>query len=123
MPADATTDHANADDDDVLTPSTPRERHPFSRRTFMRTGAIGAVAAGMISAIPGLSGLLGGASAAAPELSGVASEAETAAPGMSGPIIAHVTDAATGDLNLYFGEREVAWRDPVLVQHLLRAAR
>jgi hypothetical protein len=37
--------------------------------------------------------------------------------------VAHVTDAATGDLSIYVGEREVAFRDPVLVEHLLRAAR
>lgn len=98
-------------------------RSRVSRRVFLRTGTIGAAAAGLIGAVPGLSGLLAGASADAPTITGVASDAETVTPELSGPIVAHVTDAGAGDVSLYVGEREVAYRDPVLVRHLLRAAR
>jgi hypothetical protein len=70
-----------------------------------------------------LSGLLGGVSTEAPAVTGAATAAETVAPALSGPIVAHVTDAAAGELSIYVGEREMTFRDPVLVQHLLRAAR
>jgi hypothetical protein len=94
----------------------------LTRRSFLRTGSLGAVGVGLIGSVPGLSGLLGFASADAPGLSAAGSEADSVAPEVSGPIIAHVTDASAGEVSLYIGEREVAYRDPVLVQHLLRAA-
>jgi hypothetical protein len=100
----------------------------ITRRTVLRSGSIGAAAAGLLAAVPGLSGLIGGASSAAPELSGAASgeaagvaAADTSA--VTGPIVAHITDAATGDISLYVGEREIPYRDPALVAHLLHAAR
>ena len=81
---------------------------------------------GAISAVPGLSSLLGGASAAAPELSGAASGASATAgeaAAIDGPIVAHITDVASGDVSLYVGDRQINYRDVGLVEHLLRAAR
>ncbi len=98
-------------------------RKPFSRRTFLRTGTLGAAVVGALGAVPGLSGLLGGAAAEAPTMSEAAQGAEELAPEISGPIVAHVTDASAGEVSLYFAERQVSYRDPILVQHLLRAAR
>ncbi|MGH9060018.1 MAG: hypothetical protein ACRDZY_10960 [Acidimicrobiales bacterium] len=98
-------------------------RGPVSRRVFLRNGTLGATVLGMVASVPGLAGLLGGASSEAPAVTGAATDAEAAAPELSGPIVAHVTNAATGDVSLYVGEREIPYRDPTLVQHLLRAAR
>lgn len=119
MEPDATMPHAAAEAEGRT--EVP-ERSPFSRRAFLRTGTLGAITAGVIG-VPGLSGLLGEASTAAPEVTGTASEAETVVPAISGPIVAHVIDAASGDVSLYIGEREVVARDPLLVERLLRAAR
>jgi hypothetical protein len=98
-------------------------RKPFSRRSFLRNGTLGAAAVGVLGSMPGLSGLLGAASAETPAISEGAEDAQTALPEISGPIVAHVTDVSAGDVSLYIAERQVSYRDPILVQHLLRAAR
>jgi hypothetical protein len=96
----------------------------LSRRAVLRAGTIGAAAAG-VSAFPGM---LGGLGSSAPEVSGVASEAAgvdeaEAASVLDGPVVAHIRDVSTGDVSLFVGEREISYRDPALVQHLVRAAR
>ncbi len=101
----------------------PRIGNPLSRRSFLRNGTLGAATLGVIASVPGLSGLAGWASSEAPAASGAANGAESDLSELSGPIVAHVTDAATGDVSLYLGEREIAYRDPTLVQHLIRATR
>jgi hypothetical protein len=64
------------------------------------------------------------ASAGASEATGVASEAEAvSASALEGPIVAHIRDATSGDISLYVGEREIAYRDPALVQKLTHLAR
>jgi hypothetical protein len=64
------------------------------------------------------------ASAGASEATGVATEAEAvSASALEGPIVAHIRDAASGDISLYVGEREIAYRDPALVQKLTHLAR
>jgi hypothetical protein len=70
--------------------------------------------------VPGISGLLAGASAEAPAVAGTATDAETVAADVSGPLVAHVTDAAAGKVSIYIGESQVTFHDPVLVEHLLR---
>lgn len=77
----------------------------------------GAVAAEIVATAPGATSLLGEAQSAAPEVTGATKDTS----GVDGPVVAHITDAA-GDISLYAGEREIAYRDPALVQHLLRAA-
>ena len=52
----------------------------------------------------------------------VAGEAESAVPAIEGLIVAHIRDAATGEMSLYVGEREVVYKDLPLVQQLARAA-
>ena len=92
-------------------------RRGVSRRAFLQRGALGAAAVGAAASIPGLPALLQGLEGDAPAATGAVTEGESAV----GPIVAHVTDASTGEVSLYVGEREVAYRDPVLVRHLLRA--
>jgi hypothetical protein len=97
----------------------------MTRRAVLRAGTIGAAAVGAAGAFPGL---LGELSSAGPEVSGGASEATVAASeaeaaaALDGPIVAHIKDAATGEMSLYVGEREVAYRDPALVHRLIHAS-
>ncbi len=94
-----------------------------SRRTFLRTGTLGAAAAGLATAVPGFAGLFTAASADAPAVTGAAEDTEAVAPDVAGPIIAHVTDASTGELSVFVGNQEIVTRNPQLVQQLLRAGR
>lgn len=100
----------------------------MSRRAVLRAGTLGAASIGAVGAFPGLLGELTAAgpeaSAGASEATGVANEAEAvSASALETPIVAHIRDAATGDISLYVGEREIAYRDPALVQKLTRLAR
>ena len=101
--------------------STGQTVPSIGRRAVLRAGVMSAAAAGAVAAFPGaLAGLVTAgpeASAAAPELEGMAGEE------LSAPIVAHITDAASGQVSLYVGEREVVYRDAQLVQRLLRATR
>jgi hypothetical protein len=100
----------------------------MSRRAVLRAGTIGAAAVGAVSAFPSL---LGELTAARPELSAGASDASAVATDtealsgstFEGPVVAHIRDATTGDMSLYVGEREIAYRDPALVHKLIRVAR
>jgi hypothetical protein len=99
-----------------------------SRRAVLRAGTLGAAAVGAVSAFPGL---LGELTAAGPEVLGGASEATAlatdteavSASALEGPIVAHIRDAATGEISLYVGEREIAYRDTALVHQLMRVTR
>lgn len=100
----------------------------MSRRAVLRAGTLGAAAVGAVGAFPGLLGELTAAgpeaSAGASEATGFATEAEAvSASALESPIVAHIRDAATGDISLYVGEREIAYRDPALVQKLSHLAR
>lgn len=104
--------------------SDERDRiRTMSRRAVLRAGAIGVAATGAVTAFPGLISELG---TEAPEVdgdvSGTSEGLASQAAATDGPIVAHIRDVSTGDLSLYVGEREVAYRDPALVGRLLRAA-
>lgn len=92
----------------------------LSRRAFLKRGSLAVTAAGVAAALP--AGVLdlteagaGAASASVPELP------EGAA--LSEPIVAHVRDLASGDINLFVGTREVSVRDPGLAARLFHAAK
>ena len=95
-----------------------------TRRAVLKAGTVGAAAVGMVGAFPGV---LSGLAASGPELSGAAADAPEAeglaATELSAPIVAHITDASAGELSVYVGEREITYRDPQLVQRLIRAGR
>jgi hypothetical protein len=100
----------------------------FSRRLFLR-GSVGLAAAGAaVAAMPGLSGALAATENEAPEVEDAASAAgvEGAAAGTSNltePLIAHVKDLQTGEMSLFFGEKEISFSDPGLASQLFGAAR
>ena len=98
----------------------------LSRRALLRTGTLGAAAAGAASAFPGL---IGGLVTAGPEASGVASDLSAETPELDGmaaesatPLVAHITNASTGEMSIFVGERQISFTDAQLAQRLLRAA-
>ena len=94
-----------------------------SRRAVLRAGTLGA--AGAVAAFPALFGELVSGPAASPgipEAPALVGDTESVAPAAGGLIVAHIRDAATGDISLYVGEREIVYRDLSLVQQLARAA-
>ena len=89
-----------------------------SRRAFLNTGA-GAAAAGAIIAVTGLHGTGSTESAEAEEADQAADAAAVAA--VEGPVIVHIKDASTGEVSIFSGENEIAYRDPKLVARVARA--
>ena len=86
-----------------------------SRRAFLYTGA-GAAAAGAVVATTGLN-----RSGGSTDALGESPEEVAAAAAMSGPIVVHIKDAKTGEVSIFSGEDEVAYRDPQLVARVARA--
>ncbi|HTZ08772.1 MAG TPA: twin-arginine translocation signal domain-containing protein [Acidimicrobiales bacterium] len=93
-----------------------------SRRTFLGRGSLAVAAAGVLSSVPGLSGLLGTAEADGPAADAGVTDAGAAAQ-LDEPLVAHVRDAATGEISVFNGTREVVLRDPQLAGRLVRAVR
>ena len=85
-----------------------------TRRTFLSTtvGAAGGVAA---------MGLIAGPSTLVEAAQSVAGAGD--APEASTPMTAYVRDAATGEIAVMVGHKEVVTRNPALIRQLQRAAR
>ena len=102
-------------------------RQGFSRRRFLGRGSLVAGAAAAMAAVPGLGTLMSAGEADAPAVSGSASTAATeVGSGMvadvSEPVVAHVVNASTGEINLYQGAQQITTRNPALAQALVRLA-
>jgi anaerobic selenocysteine-containing dehydrogenase len=85
----------------------------LNRRSFLKQTSLGAATLGLLSSLPAL--------AAIPDSQ--ATKPEVPAAAVSGPMIAHVSEAATGKVALLVGTREIIFRDPELVACLMKAAR
>ncbi|MHB8489691.1 MAG: hypothetical protein ACYDCS_10865 [Candidatus Dormibacteria bacterium] len=85
-----------------------------TRRTFLSTtvGAAGGVAA---------MGLIAGPSTLVEAAQNVAGASD--GPLSSEPMTAYVRDAATGEISVMVGHREILTKDPQLIRRLQRAAR
>ena len=96
----------------------------FSRRVFLKGGTAAIVAAGAMSAIPGLPALVGVADTQGPADAGAAESAVEDA-GSSGalsePVVAHIRDLASGEIGLFSGTDEITVHDPQLAASILRA--
>jgi hypothetical protein len=96
----------------------------LSRRSFLTRGSLGVAAVGLVSAVPGLPGLLTQVSSDAPAVDDAAADVTGAdAAALSEPLVVHVKDLQSGEMSLYLGEREIAYRDPQLASRILRATR
>ena len=106
-------------------------KSPVSRRAMLRTaagaGAAGLMAGGALAALPA-------AAATRPARSGqrpgrAAGSAATATPGTTGgpgstagPLVIHVRDAHTGEMDIFAGTTQTRLRDPALAARLVRAS-
>ncbi len=103
-------------EDPEIHPAGPAAKARLSRRGLLRgAGGIGiaGVAAGM------LIDTTAGAASAATTGAASASHATAAA---STPLVAHVHDARTGEVDLFTGEQHVRVHNPALAQALTQAA-
>ena len=99
----------------------------ISRRVFLVRSSLVAGTAAVVGSVPGLTSLVSSAEADSPEIGGAAPEAAGAAeagagPELSQPLVVHVVNASTGELNLYQGTDQVVARSPELAQAIVRLA-
>ncbi|MCK4178195.1 twin-arginine translocation signal domain-containing protein [Aciditerrimonas ferrireducens] len=92
----------------------------FDRRTFLKGGTAAVAAVGALSALPTVAPAVLGAVSGGAEEAGPTLAEEL--PAVGEPLVARITDAASGEIELYFGETGITTRDPELVGRLLRAA-
>jgi hypothetical protein len=86
----------------------------LNRRSFLKQTSLGAATLGLLSSLPALAAIPDSPQATKPELPAAA---------FSGPMIAHVSDVATGEVALLVGAREIIFHDTELVARLMKAAR
>jgi hypothetical protein len=91
----------------------------LSRRRFITRSSMTVAAAGLVSALPGLPVVVGGAEAEAPEVDSAVADTES----LAAPLIAQVKDLQTGEMALYSGEREILLHNPALAARLFNAAK
>jgi len=106
---------------------------PVSRRAMLRTAAgasaAGLVAGGAFAALPAAAAVRPSRSQPSAERTGrsAASTAHDAAahPGREddGPLVVHVRDAHTGEMDIFAGTTRTRLRDPDLAARLARASR
>ena len=86
----------------------------LTRRGFFKQTSVGVVTIGVLAAAP---------LAADPEAPEAAvTELSTAASTLSEPMVAHVSNLATGEISLLVGTQEIVFRDPQIVLRLLQQA-
>ena len=84
----------------------------LSRRGFFKQTTATVATFGVLAAVPILTTEPDAVDVATTDLSTVA---------QSEPLIAHVSDIATGEISLLVGTQEIIFRDPQLVMRLLQA--
>jgi hypothetical protein len=93
-----------------------------SRRSFLRGGSLTVMAAGVVSAVPGLSSLLAGGAADAPVVD-TAATSVVDNPTLDSQLVAHVRDLGTGEIAVYHGTEEFTFHDPAMAARLFQASR
>ncbi|HXW78178.1 MAG TPA: twin-arginine translocation signal domain-containing protein [Acidimicrobiales bacterium] len=100
-------------------------KNSLSRRAFLVRSSLVAGAAAAIGSVPNLGSLLSTSEAESSDIGGAASEAATsveAGSTASEPLVAHVINASTGEINLYQGTNQIVTRSPGLAQAIARLA-
>jgi hypothetical protein len=95
----------------------------LSRRKFIHRGTLTAAAVGVVTSVPGWSGLLTSGMASAPAAQEDATEVDGEMGTVSQPLFAQVKDLSTGEISVFQGEREVIIRDAAVANRLFSAAR
>jgi hypothetical protein len=93
---------------------------PVNRRDFLIRGSAAVAAVGAGALVPSLP-----ASAGASDPQGDSADSRTELPtgDEALPLVARIRDVRTGEIDLFFGEHEVSYRDPKLAARLFKAAR
>jgi hypothetical protein len=94
----------------------------LSRRRVLR-GAAGAGAAGLAVAATGAAAAPALAGAARPVAPSGPAAATAAGAGAAEPVVVHLRDARSGEMDVFAGTRHTRVRDPDLAARLARAAR
>jgi hypothetical protein len=89
-----------------------------NRRDFLIRGSAAVAAVGAGTLVPGLA-TSAGAETKDPS---VDKETELPAGDEALPLVARIRDVRTGEIDLFFGEHEVSYRDPKLAARLFKAA-
>jgi hypothetical protein len=123
---------AEADGTTTAPANLAGERSGISRRAFLARGSLVAGTAAVVGSVPGLSSFLSSAETESPEIGGAGPEAAGAAeagaagsaavPDLGQPLVVHVLNASTGELNLYQGTAQIVARNPGLAQAIARLA-
>jgi hypothetical protein len=98
--------------------------HGPSRRSLLR-GAAGFAGAGLAATV--VAGAVAGPALASAADSGAARSAERSRPageaGHGAPVVVHVRDAHSGEMEIFSGTSQVKLRDPQLASKLIQAVR
>jgi hypothetical protein len=102
-------------------------RSGISRRVFLVRSSLVAGTAAVVGSVPGFTSFVSSAESDSPEIGGSAPEATGAAeagavPELGQPLVVHVVNASTGELNLYQGTEQIVARNPGLAQAIARLA-
>jgi hypothetical protein len=98
----------------------------FSRRDFVKGGSMAAVAAGLATMIP--ASAAGGTSANSrtdvpdPTRGSRRMEGVRSTAAIDAGLVARVVNPDTGEIDIFYGDHEVKYRDRELARRLLRAA-
>jgi|GEM_PF-726515 len=104
--------------------AAPLGRAMLDRRSFLVRSGVTAAVLGVAASVPGGSAIVGGLEADGPAFdTGAASASDLAVPTMTDPVVAHVTDVASGEISIYSGSQEVVLHNPGLAAQLVRATR
>lgn len=87
----------------------------LTRRGFLGRASVGIATLGMLIGVPGM--------AAVADSSEAAPAADLSAVEFSEPMVARISNLATGELSLLVGTREIFYKDADLVLRLVQAAK
>ena len=93
-----------------------------NRRDFLIRGSAAAAAVGAGALLPGLQSPAGASESHDPSREGQADAAQLPEGDAALPLVARIRDVRTGEIDLFFGEHEVNYRDPQLAARLYKAA-
>jgi hypothetical protein len=93
-----------------------------NRRDFLLRGSAAAAAVGAGALLPGLQSSAGASENQDPSPEGPSDVAQLPEGDAALPLVARIRDVRTGDIDLFFGEHEVSYRDPQLAARLYKAA-
>lgn len=84
----------------------------LTRRSFLKQTSASAATLGLLPAVPALAVFSHSPKAPVTDLSAT----------LTRPMVAHVSDVASGEITLFVGDQEIVFHDPQIVARLIKAA-